>query len=351
MPRVAILSRHAELYSTRRLLAAVVAAGAEPVLLQPEQCLLMLHDTQAALYYGSSPLAPCAAVVPRVGTPITRLGARLLRYFAGEGSCCLNSAEALELSRDKFASLQVLAAAGVAVPQTAYFTQAGQRDLAVSFLGMPLVHKLLSGSQGVGVSLADTPAAARGMLDTVLHLQHEAMAQRFLSGRQDIRVIVLFGRVIAAMRREASAEDFRSNLHWRGAGVGIARSARRFRHHCPPVGGCPGPGLRRSRYHAGRRSAASGAGGEPRPQPGRHRSGYGAGYRGYAGQSAFAAGLVPISAIAAVIQSCACWLRDPALPAGGSAGPIRTSTTPGHFRQSVRGQKHPLFTAIGRRGA
>ena len=216
VPRVAILSRHVELYSTRRLLDAVVAAGADPVLLQPEQCLLMLHDTQAALYYGSTPLAPCAAVIPRVGTPITHLGARLLRYFAGEGSCCLNSAGALELSRDKFASLQALVAAGVAVPQTAYFTQAGQRDLAVSSLGMPLVQKLLSGSQGVGVSLADTPAAARGMLDTVLHLQHEAMAQRFLSGRQDIRVIVLFGKVIAAMRREASAEDFRSNLHCGG---------------------------------------------------------------------------------------------------------------------------------------
>ena len=216
VPRVAILSRHAELYSTCRLLDAVVAAGADPVLLQPEQCLLMVQDTRAALYYGSSPLAPCAAVIPRVGAPITRLGARLLRYFAGEGSCCLNSAGALELSRDKFASLQALAAAGVAVPQTAYFTQAGQRDLAVSSLGMPLVQKLLSGSQGVGVSLADTPAAARGMLDTILHLQHEAMAQRFLSGRQDIRVIVLFDRVIAAMRRESSAEDFRSNLHCGG---------------------------------------------------------------------------------------------------------------------------------------
>ena len=215
-PRIAILSRQAELYSTRRLLDAVAAAGAEPVLLQPEQCLLMLNNTQTQLYYGPSLLAPCVAVIPRVGGPITRLGSRLLRYFAGAGSYCLNSAGALELSRDKFASLQSLVAAGVAVPQTAYFTQVGQRDLAVSALGTPLVHKLLSGSQGVGVSLADTPVAARGMLDTFLYLQHEAMVQRFLPGRQDFRVIVLFGEVIAAMRREASAEDFRSNLHCGG---------------------------------------------------------------------------------------------------------------------------------------
>ena len=215
-PRIAILSRQAKLYSTRRLMDAVAAVGAEPVLLQPEQCLLMLNNVQTQLYYGSSLLAPCVAVIPRVGGPITRLGSRLLRYFAGVGSYCLNSAGALELSRDKFASLQSLVAAGVAVPQTAYFTQVGQRDLAMSALGTPLVHKLLGGSQGVGVSLADTPVAARGMLDTFLHLQHEAMVQRFLPGRQDFRVIVLFGEVIAAMRREASAEDFRSNLHCGG---------------------------------------------------------------------------------------------------------------------------------------
>lgn len=216
LPRIAILSRHTGLYSTRRLLDAVAAVGAEPVLLQPEHCLLLLDNTETQLYYGSSLLAPCTAVIPRVGGPLTHLGSRLLRYFAGEGSCCLNSAESLELSRDKFASLQVLVTAGIAVPKTAYFTQMGQRDLAVSALGTPLVHKLLSGSQGVGVSLAETDMAARGMLDTFLHLQHEAMIQRFLPGRQDFRVIVLFGEVIAAMRRDASAEDFRSNLHCGG---------------------------------------------------------------------------------------------------------------------------------------
>lgn len=216
MPRVAILSRHAELYSTRRLLDAVAAVGAEPVLIQPERCLLLLDEMQAHLYYGSSLVAPCAAVIPRVGGPITRLGSRLLRYFAGAGSRCLNTAESLELSRDKFASLQALVTAGVAVPKTAYFTQMEQRDLAISVLGTPLVHKLLHGSQGVGVHLADTPMVARGMLDTFLHLQHEAMAQRFLGGRQDFRVLVLFGEVIAAMRREASTKDFRSNLHCGG---------------------------------------------------------------------------------------------------------------------------------------
>jgi len=188
----------------------------EAVLLAPEQCLLFLNGVHADLFVQGKKFVRCAAVIPRIGGPITALGARLLRYFAGVGTFCLNSAEALQLARDKFASLQALATAGIAVPQTAYFTESGQKELALQMLGTPLVHKILQGSQGVGVSLAETPVAARGMLDTFLSLQHEAMVQRFLPGRQDVRVIVLFGEVVAAMRRESVAEDFRSNLHCGG---------------------------------------------------------------------------------------------------------------------------------------
>lgn len=215
-PRVAVLSRFPALYSTQRLLQAVDAAGMEAVLLAPEHCLLTLNGVHADLYVQGEKFSHCAAVIPRVGGPITALGARLLRYFAGVGTFCLNSAEALQLARDKFASLQALAAAGVAVPQTVYFTESGQKELVLQMLGTPVVHKILQGSQGVGVCLAETPVAARGILDTLLSLQHEAMVQRFLPGRQDVRVIVLFGEVVAAMRRESAADDFRSNLHCGG---------------------------------------------------------------------------------------------------------------------------------------
>ncbi|MBU2737837.1 ATP-grasp domain-containing protein [Acidithiobacillus concretivorus] len=215
-PRIAVLSRFPGLYSTQKLLQVVEAAGMEAVLLAPEQCLLTVNGVHADLYVQGEKFPHCAAVIPRIGGPITALGARLLRYFAGKGTFCLNSAGALQLARDKFASLQALAAAGIAVPQTVYFTESRQKELALQMLGTPLVHKLLQGSQGVGVSLAETPVAARGMLDTFLSLQHEAMVQRFLPGRQDVRVIVLFGEVVAAMRRESAAEDFRSNLHCGG---------------------------------------------------------------------------------------------------------------------------------------
>ncbi len=214
--RIAVLSRFPSLYSTQRLLEAIRDAGIEPVLLAPEQCLLMLNGMTAELYYQGEPLPHCAAIIPRVGGPITQLGARLLRYFAGTGTLCLNSAAALELARDKFASLQVLAAAGVAVPQTVYFTNQNQREDALRMVGTPLVHKLLQGSQGVGVSIAESAMAARGLLDTFLSLQHEVMVQRFLPGRQDVRVIVLYGKVLATMRRVSSDADFRSNLHCGG---------------------------------------------------------------------------------------------------------------------------------------
>lgn len=214
--KIVVLSRFGNLYSTRRLLQAIAARGMEPLLLAPEQCLLSLNGQHAELYVNGEVLPHCAAVIPRIGGPITALGARLLRYFAGAGTLCLNGAGALQLARDKFASLQVLVTAGIAVPQTLYFTDARQREVALEMLGTPLVHKLLQGSQGVGVSLADSPMAARGMLDTFLSLQHEAMIQQYLPGRQDVRVIVLFGKVMAAMVRESPAEDFRSNLHCGG---------------------------------------------------------------------------------------------------------------------------------------
>ncbi|WP_414039964.1 RimK family alpha-L-glutamate ligase [Acidithiobacillus sp. M4-SHS-6] len=214
--KIVVLSRFGNLYSTQRLLQAIAAAGMEPLLLDPEQCLLSLNGIHAELYVNGEALFHCAAVIPRIGGPITALGARLLRYFAGAGTLCLNGAEALQLARDKFASLQVLLAAGIAVPQTLYFTDSRQREAALKMLGAPLVHKLLQGSQGVGVSLAESAMAARGMLDTFLNLQHEALIQEFLPGRRDVRVIVLFGEVIAAMVRESATEDFRSNLHCGG---------------------------------------------------------------------------------------------------------------------------------------
>ena len=216
MTAAAILSRYPTLYSTRRLQAVLQERGVDCAILQPERCAMSLQGGAFCLYYDGRAMAPAQAVVPRFGSPLTQLGVRLLWHFAAQGSYCLNSGDALLRARDKFLSLQMLAAASLPVPDTWYLADTPAGEVAMAQLGMPLVSKLLSGSQGVGVNLAESRGGARALVDTLLQLQHETLLQRFLPGREDYRVIVLGGQVLAAMRRKAGAEEFRSNLHRAG---------------------------------------------------------------------------------------------------------------------------------------
>ncbi|MGC9128430.1 MAG: ATP-grasp domain-containing protein [Acidithiobacillus sp.] len=215
MAQVALLSRQPELYSTRRLQQALAECGLQVVRLAPEEFILDLDGGFAWRHRGAEG-AEVAAVLPRVGSPLTQLGARILRHFAAQGAYCLNGADALLAARDKFGSLQILRGAGLPVPRTAYFAHPSQRDMLLDALPPPVVIKLLSGSQGVGVNLAESREAASALLDTLLHLKHEAMVQEYLPGRSDLRIIVLGGKVLAAMERQASTRDFRSNLHCGG---------------------------------------------------------------------------------------------------------------------------------------
>ena len=221
-PRIAILSRHAELYSTRRLVEAVRGEGAEPVVLQPERCALALEDGAFSIWHEDQLLEPVAGVIPRIGSPITTLGMRLLEHFSAMGSYCLNSASSFFLARDKWTSLQILARAGVPVPSSWYLSQAGQRETVLARAAVPVVAKLLQGSQGVGVTLAESRASARGLVDTLLHLQGEVVVQEVLPGRLDYRLLVLRGRVIAAMGRKAAEGEFRSNLHCGGSAFSLS---------------------------------------------------------------------------------------------------------------------------------
>ncbi|MEY2342999.1 RimK family alpha-L-glutamate ligase [Acidithiobacillus sp. IBUN Pt1247-S3] len=216
MISVVILSRYPELYSTRRLLAALQERGVICTILQPERCALSLQGGSFWLYYDGEPMVAAQAVLPRFGSPLTQLGVRLLRHFAAQGSYCLNGGDALQRARDKFLSLQILASASLPVPDTWYLADASAATQALAQLGVPVVSKLLSGSQGVGVNLAESTGGGRALIDTLLQLQHETLLQRFLPGREDCRVIVLGGTVLAAMRRRAGPEEFRSNLHRSG---------------------------------------------------------------------------------------------------------------------------------------
>ena len=216
MTSIIILSRYPALYSSRRLLEALQARAVEARILQPERCALRLGRGGFGLYYDGQPLPSPQAVLPRFGSPLTQLGLRLLRHLAALGAYNLNSGDALFRARDKFLSLQILAAASLPVPDSWYLADTSGAEVAFAELGTPLVSKLLSGSQGVGVNLAESEAGARALLDTLLLLQHEVLLQRHLPGRADTRVIVLAGEVVAAMRRKAQAGEFRSNLHRSG---------------------------------------------------------------------------------------------------------------------------------------
>ncbi|MEL5848423.1 MAG: RimK family alpha-L-glutamate ligase [Candidatus Igneacidithiobacillus chanchocoensis] len=221
MSSAVILSRYPELYSSQRLLAALQERGVQAQILQPELCALSLENGHFHLHYAGKPLAPPAIVLPRFGSPLTQLGQRLLQHFMVLGSVLLNRGEALLRARDKFLSLQLLAAAGLPVPDTWYLADAAAAEQALAKLGVPVVSKLLAGSQGVGVNLAESEGGARALVDTLLLLQHEVLLQRFLPGREDYRIIVLAGEVLAAMRRRAGAQDFRSNLHRNGTAEAI----------------------------------------------------------------------------------------------------------------------------------
>ncbi len=217
MSSAVLLSRHPDLYSTRRLRAALEERWVPVRILHPERCVAVLQEGKAILYYEEELLTPPTWVIPRIGAPLTALGARLLLHFQQMGSLCLNPGKALALARDKFLSLQILAAAGLPVPDTWYLADGSGLRGALEQLGVPLVSKLLAGSQGIGVNLIESPSAARGLADTLLHLQHELILQRYLPGRTDLRLLVLYGQVIAAMERRAGSNEFRSNLHCGGS--------------------------------------------------------------------------------------------------------------------------------------
>ncbi|MDD3761082.1 MAG: RimK family alpha-L-glutamate ligase [Acidithiobacillus sp.] len=216
MTSVAILSRYPELYSTCRLQEALRARGVDGRVLQPERCALHVQQGKFYLYYEGQVLPPPELVLPRFGSPLTQLGVRLLRQLAAQGSYCLNGGDAILHARDKFLSLQILAGASLPVPETWYLADASATETALAQLGKPLVSKLLSGSQGVGVNLAESRAGARALVDTLLQLQHETLLQRFLPTGEDYRVIVLGSGALAAMRRRAGPGEFRSNLHRAG---------------------------------------------------------------------------------------------------------------------------------------
>ncbi len=218
--RIAILSRNAKLYSTRRLVEAAINRGHEVRVLDHLRCYMNISSSKPTLHYRGEDLPHYDAVIPRIGSSVTFYGTAVLRQLEMMGVYPVNESVAVTRSRDKLRSLQLLSRKGIGMPITGFANSPDDiQDLIKMVGGAPLVIKLLEGTQGIGVVLAETKKAAESVIEAFLGLNANIMVQEFIkeAGGADIRCFVVGGKVVAAMKRQGAEGEFRSNLHRGGS--------------------------------------------------------------------------------------------------------------------------------------
>ena len=218
--KIAILSRNRKLYSTRRLIEACEQRGHEPVVLDVLRSYMEVVASKPEVHFKGEVLSAFDAVIPRIGASVTFYGTAVLRQFEMMGAFPLNESVAISRSRDKLRSLQLLARKGVGLPNTGFAHDPDDtQDLIKMVGGAPLVIKLLEGTQGIGVVLAETKKAAESVIEAFMGLKANIMVQEYIkeAGGADIRCLVVGGKVVAAMKRQGLPGEFRSNLHRGGS--------------------------------------------------------------------------------------------------------------------------------------
>lgn len=229
--RIAILSRNSKLYSTRRLKVVGESRGHVVDVIDTLHCYMDVTSSRPAVRYRGEELPVYDAVIPRIGASITFYGTAVVRQFEVMGTFCVNESVAISRSRDKLRSLQLLSRKGVGLPRTGFANRPGNiQDLIKNVGGAPVVVKLLEGTQGIGVVLADTAKAAESIIEAFMGLKANILVQEFIkeAGGSDIRCFVVGGKVVAAMRRKGAEGDFRSNLH-RGGTAEVVKLTREER--------------------------------------------------------------------------------------------------------------------------
>lgn len=222
--KIAILSRKPGLYSTARLVEACQARGADVAVLDPLQCIVKVSKKRPEVFHDGERVSGVDGVVPRIGASITHYGLAVLRQFEMMGVFPANESEAIARSRDKLRSLQLLSRYDIGIPPTAFAQRREDVRSAIRKVGgAPVVLKLLEGTQGKGVILAESAKSAESVLDAMNVLKQNILIQAFVeeAGGTDFRAIVVGGRVVAAMKRQAGEGEFRSNLHRGGSAVGV----------------------------------------------------------------------------------------------------------------------------------
>jgi ribosomal protein S6--L-glutamate ligase len=218
--KIVILSRNPNLYSTRRLVEAAQKKGHEALVVDHLKCNIEIEKKNPRIYYNGAYLENVDAVIPRIGASVTFYGTAVVRQFEMMKVFTAVESQALIRSRDKLRSMQILARAGVGLPKTVFTNYSKEVDQVVNSVGgAPLVIKLLEGTQGLGVVLAETANAASSIIEAFNGLKARVIAQEFIeeAGGADVRAFVVEGNVVGAMKRQGKEGEFRSNLHRGGS--------------------------------------------------------------------------------------------------------------------------------------
>ncbi len=223
--KIGVLSRNPKLYSTQRLVEAAQERGHEVEVIDALRCYMNITSHKPSIHYRGRTLEGFDAIIPRIGASITFYGTAVVRQFEMMGVYCVNESVAITRSRDKLRSMQLLARRGVGLPVTG-FAHATQytEDLIKMVGGAPLVIKLLEGTQGIGVVLAETRKAAESVIEAFRGLNANILVQEFIAEADgaDIRCLVVGDKVVASMMRKGREGEFRSNLH-RGGSASVVR--------------------------------------------------------------------------------------------------------------------------------
>ena len=223
--KIAILSRNPKLYSTKRLVEAATERGHQARVIDVLRCYMNITSHHPSIHFKGENLSDFDAVIPRIGASVTFYGTAVLRQFEMMGTYPLNESVALTRSRDKLRSLQLLSRKGIGLPITGFAHAPDDiHDLIKMVGGAPLVIKLLEGTQGIGVVLAETEKAAESVIEAFMGLHANILVQEYIreAGGADIRCFVIGEKVVAAMKRQAKEGEFRSNLH-RGGSASLIR--------------------------------------------------------------------------------------------------------------------------------
>lgn len=220
-----ILSANAQLYSTKRLVEVAKKRKHDIEVVNYSKCDIVIEKKKPCVYYKGKKIEDVDAIIPRIGASVTFYGTAVVRQFEMMRVFTTTESQALMRSRDKLRSLQVLSRAGLGLPKTVFTNYSNNvKDIVEQAGGAPVIIKLLEGTQGIGVILADTNTAAESVIEAFNNLQARVIVQEFVKEAKgaDIRAFVVDGHVVGAMKRQGKEGEFRSNLH-RGGSASVIK--------------------------------------------------------------------------------------------------------------------------------